>query len=199
MSYQIINVANKKELKIIEDFVMSVKFNTADDHIPLHDPLFKIPKVNFDITTYGDMTKDVVDIFEKYTVAIKDAVTKMTGIQYDPPILGKSYILRYLPGKEIEMFCSDDRPAGVFRSIVKWNNSHGGGVFKFKNYKVAKNLDAGDCIIFPETIDFTRGFSTVTENSMFLSDFWNAPVGQSPYPGLKYEEIYWGNPLWENR
>lgn len=199
MSYQIINVANNKELKSIEDFINSVKFNTLEDHSPLHDPLFKIPGVNFDIVTYGDMPREIVSIFEKYTIAIKDAVTKMTGIQYNTPILGKSYILRYTPGKEISMFCSDDRPDNVFRSIVKWNNSHGGGIFKFKNYKIAKELSPGDCIIFPETVDFTRGFSTVTENSMFISDFWNAPVGQSPYPGLKYEDIHWGNPLWENR
>lgn len=199
MSYQIINVANNKDLKSIEDFVNSVKFNTPEDHSTLHDPLFKIPGVNFDIVTYGDMPKDIVSIFEKYSIAIQDAVTKLTGTKYDPPILGKSYILRYTPGKEINMFYSDDRPSNVFRSIVKWNNSHGGGIFKFKNYKIAKELSPGDCIIFPETIDFTRGFSTVTENSMFLSDFWNAPVGVSPYPGLKYEDIYWGNPLWENR
>jgi len=198
MSYQIINVATKEDLKTIEEFLNSVKFNTPEDHIPLHDSLFNIPGINFDITTYGDMPKEVVSIFEKYAIAIKEAVTKITGIEYNRPILGKSYILRYSPGKEITMFYSEDRPKNVFRSIVKWNDSHGGGIFKFENYKIAKELKVGDCIIFPETKDFMRGFTTVTEKDMFLSDFWNAPIGESPYLGLKYEDIHWGNPLWEN-
>lgn len=199
MSYQIINVATGSDLEAIANFVDSTKFNTKNDHISLHDPLFQIPSINFGITTYGDMPREIVSIFEKYTMAIQEAVTKMTGTQYDPPILGKSYILKYEPGEEVTMFYSDDRPKNVFRSILKWNDCHGGGIFKFENYKIAKDLKAGDCIIFPETQEFRRCFTTVTEKSMFLSDFWNAPVGESPYPGLKYEDIYWGNPLWENR
>ncbi len=199
MSYQIINVATGEDLELIRKFVDSVKFNTKEDHIPLHDPLFSNPNVNFDITTYGDMPKEVVDIFEKYVFAIQKAVTEISGIQYDPPILGKSYIMRYIPGTSISMHYSSDRPKNVFRSIVKWNDCHEGGVFKFKNYKVGKDLMAGDCIIFPENEEFMREVTTVEKKNMFVSDFWNAPVGQSPYPGLKYEEIYWGNPLWENR
>ena len=107
--------------------------------------------------------------------------------------------MKYVPGTHISPGYSSDRPENVFRSIVKWNDCHEGGNFRFKNYKIAKDLVAGDCIIFPETEDFSREFTTVDKKSMFISDFWNAPVGQSPYPGLKYEDIYWGNPLWENR
>jgi hypothetical protein len=199
MSYQIINVATSEDLELIENFVNSVKFNTKNDHIPLHDPLFNQDNIKFEITTYGDMPKEVVAIFEKYCNAIKDAVSDISGISYDPPILGKSYIMKYNPGTSIPLEYSSDRPINVFRSIVKWNNYHEGGSFKFKNYKVAKNLIAGDCIIFPETEDFSREFTEVEKSPMFISDFWNAPVGQSPYPGLKYEDIYWGNPLWENR
>jgi len=199
MSYQIINVATPEDLELIGKFVDSVKFNTKEDHIPLHDPLFSQEGVNFDITTYGDMPREVVSIFEKYCVAIQEAVTQITGIKYDQPILGKSYIMRYAPGATISMGYSADRPENVFRSIVKWNDCHDGGIFKFNKYKVAKDLVAGDCIIFPETEEFSREITTVEKKPMFISDFWNAPIGQSPYPGLKYEDIYWGNPLWENR
>ena len=199
MSYQIINVATAKDLELVGKFVDSVKFNTKEDHIPLHDPLFSQEGINFDITTYGDMPREVVSIFEKYVFAIQDAVSKVSGTDYGPPILGKSYIMRYVPGTEVLPGYSQDRPKNVFKSIVKWNDSHDGGIFKFKNYKVAKDLKAGDCIIFPETEDFLREFTTVEKKPMFISDFWNAPVGESPYSGLDYKDIYWGNPLWENR
>jgi hypothetical protein len=145
------------------------------------------------------MPREVVSIFEKYVFAIQDAVTKISGVDYGPPILGKSYIMRYVPGTKILPGYSQDRPKNVFKSIVKWNDSHDGGIFKFKNYKVAKDLKAGDCIIFPETEDFLREFTTIEKESMFISDFWNAPLGESPYSGLDYKDIYWGNPLWENR
>lgn len=199
INYQIINVATAEDLKLINEFVNYVKFNTKSDHIPLHDPLFSQDSINFEITTYGDMTKEIVDIFEKYTVAIQKAVSQMNKIFYDPPILGKSYIVKYTVGNGMQMSYNTDRPKNVFRSIVKWNDSCEGGFFKFQNYKIAKNLIAGDCIIFPENEDFAREITTVQSGSLFISDFWNAPVGQSPYSGLKYDDIYWGNPLWENR
>lgn len=199
MTYQIINIATEEDLRLINDFVNSVKFNSKDDHIPLHDLLFSYPNVNFEITTYGDMSKEVVDIFEKYVFAIQKAVTELTQIKYDPPILGKSYIMKHLSGTGMSMQHASDRPMNVYRSIVKWNSNHSGGIFRFKNYKIAKTLLPGDCIIFPETEEYMREITNVENGDMFISDFWNAPVGQSPYPGLKYEEIYWGNPLWENR
>ena len=198
MNYQIINVASGKDLELIANFVDSIKFNTKDDHIPLHDPLFSQPDINFEITTYGDMPRDVVEVFEKYCSAIQEAVTQISGIKYDPPILGKSYIMKYPVGTNISMGYSANRPANVFRAITKWNDCHDGGIFKFKNYKIAKDLVAGDCIIFPETEEFSREFTDVSKKPMFISDFWNAPVGESPYPGLEYKDIYWGNPLWEN-
>jgi len=199
VSYQIINIATKEDLELIENFINSVKFNTKEDHIPLHDPLFNQEQINFDITTYGDMPREVVEIFEKYVYAIQSAVSKTTKIFYDPPILGKSYIAKYSVGSGVLMHFNSDRPKNVYRSIVQWTNNHKGGIFKFDNYKIGKNLVAGDCIIFPETEEFQREITPIEEGSLFISDFWNAPVGQSPYPGLNYNEIYWGNPLWENR
>jgi len=198
MTYQIINIATEEDLELINNFVKSVKFNTKEDHIPLHDPLFSNSSVNFDITTYGDMPKNVVDIFKKYCDAIKETVTKISGIEYNPPILGKSYIMRFNPQNSVALHYDKSRPDNVFRSIINWNNLHDGGIIKFKNYKIAKELVPGDCLIFPENKEYTREITTIEKNSMFISDFWNAPVGQSPYPGLKYEEIYWGNPLWED-
>lgn len=197
MSYQIINVANKYDLELIEEFVESQKFNTKEDHVPLHDNLFSYDGVGFGITTYGDMPKHIVSIFEKCVDLIQSAVTEITNKPYDPPILGKSYIMKHPAGTGVPMHFANDRPENVFRSIVKWNDCEGGGTFKFKNYKIAKDLVAGDCIIFPETEDFLREITKVEKGNLLTSDFWNAPVGQSPYAGLEYENIRWGNPIWE--
>ena len=93
---------------------------------------------------------------------------------------------------------STDRPKNVFRSILKWTDSHSGGELKFKNYKIAVDLKPGDCVIFPETEEFQREITTIDKGDLFISDFWNAPVGESPYPGLKYHEITWGNPRFKN-
>ena len=30
-----------------------------------------------------------------------------------------------------------------------------------------------------------------------MSQFWNTPLGTSPYPGLEYEKVNWGNPLYD--
>ena len=30
-----------------------------------------------------------------------------------------------------------------------------------------------------------------------MSQFWNTPAGTSPYAGLEYEKVNWGNPLYD--
>ena len=198
MTYQIINVATAEDIQLVQDFIDSVKFQTKEDHIPLHDPLYSQYNIEFDIATYGDMTREVVAVFEKYVTAIGIAVSDMTKIFYDPPILGKSYIFRLDNEKTFPMQWATDRPKNVFRSILKWTDSHSGGELKFKNYKIAVDLKPGDCVIFPETEEFQREITTIDKGDLFISDFWNAPVGESPYPGLKYHEITWGNPRFKN-
>jgi hypothetical protein len=198
MNYQIINVATAEDIQLVQDFINNVKFQTKEDHIPLHDPLYSQHNVEFDIATYGDMTREVVAVFEKYATAIGVAVSDMTKIFYDPPILGKSYIFRLTNERTFPMQWSTNRPKNVFRSILKWTDSHSGGELKFKNYKIAVDLKPGDCVIFPETEEFQREITTIDEGDLFVSDFWNAPVGESPYPGLKYNEITWGNPRFKN-
>jgi hypothetical protein len=198
VSYQIINVATKEDIELVQDFINAVKFQTKENHIPLHIPLYSKYNVEFDIATYGDMTREVVAVFEKYTKAIGLAVSDMTKVFYDPPILGKSYIFRLTSEKTFPMQWSTNRPKNVFRSILKWTDSHTGGELKFKNYKIATDLKPGDCVIFPETEEFQREITSIGTGDLFISDFWNAPVGESPYPGLEYQNIHWGNPRFEN-
>ena len=50
MNYQIVNFSTQEDLELINNFVNNVKFNTKDDHIPLHDPLFSQENINFDLS-----------------------------------------------------------------------------------------------------------------------------------------------------
>lgn len=193
------DIVGIEDLNTVLSYANNAKYNTKDDHIPLHDPLFSDDGVNFDIVTYGDMPREVVDIFNKYCKKIKDIVSQVSNIEYDPPILGKSYIARYNKNTKLNMGYDSIRPKNVFASYVVWNSNFEGGKIKFKNYKIAVDLQPGDCIVFPESEEYQREITEITKGSLLLSQFWNAPVGQSPYPGLDYKDIYWGNPLWENR
>lgn len=193
------NTVGIEDLNILLSYANATKYNTKDDHDPLHDPLFSKDGINFDIVTYGDMPKEVVNIFDKYCKKIKDTVSSLTEKEYDPPILGKSYIAKYNVETGMKMGYDSSRPKNVFASYVVWNSSFEGGKIKFKNYKIAVDLKPGDFIVFPETEEYQREITNVSKGEMMISQFWNAPVGQSPYPGLDYKDIYWGNPLWENR
>lgn len=193
------NIVGIEDLNIVLSYANNTKYNTKQDHIPLHDLLFANESVNFDIVTYGDMPKNVVDIFDKYCKKIKTIVSDLSNIEYDPPILGKSYIAKYNVGTGMGMGYDSNRPSNVFVSYVIWNSAFDGGKIKFKNYKIAVDLQPGDCIVFPENEEYQREITNINKGSMLISQFWNAPTGQSPYPGLDYKDIYWGNPLWENR
>lgn len=198
MMYHIIkSVASAEELAVIGNYLVTAKFNTKEDHVPLHDPLFSNPNVKFDIVTYGDMGAEISFIFDKYCKAIQSATSELSGQKYGLPILTKSYIMRYKAGTSIDMSYDGSRPENVYRSIVIWNDDFSGGNIRFNNYKISTNLSAGDCLVFPETEDFARELTTIQSGSVMISDFWNAPENQSPYPGLPYNKISWGNPMYD--
>jgi hypothetical protein len=189
---------SKSDLDLVLNYAHNAKYNTKEDHIPLHDPLFSNNSVNFDLVTYGDMPREVVDVFDLYCKSVQKTVSDITGKEYDPPILGKSYISKYNTGAGIGMGFDPTRPENVFVAYVFWNSFFDGGLFRFKDYKLSIDLQPGDYIVFPETEEYSKEITPIIEGYALISQLWNAPKGQSPYPGLKYEDIYWGNPLWEN-
>lgn len=196
--YKIIkSIATESELSYINNYLDNAQFNTKENHVPLHDPLFSNPNANFDIVTYGDMGAEISFIFDKYCNAIKDATSELTNKEYDRPILTKSYIMRYKEGTNIGMGYDNSRPENVYRSIVIWNDNYEGANIRFNNYKVGIELSPGDCLVVPETEEFARELTFVKSGNVMLSDFWNAPKGQSPYPGLAYGKITWGNPMYD--
>ena len=194
--YSIIdNIIEKEKVEMVVDYCKKTKFNTKEDHIPLHDPLFSNPNVNFDLITYGDLNKEIVDEFIKICSAIKKETTRISKVNYDEPILGKSYIARFNPKTYPLQGCDYSRPNDVYTAIFIWGEEYDGANFTIKTN--THILKPGDCLIVPESKEYSRSVTELTNGQMFVSQFWNAPHGTSPYPGLKYEEIYWGNPLYD--
>ena len=194
--YSIIkNIIEEEKLNMVLSYAKNARFNTKDDHIPLHDPLFSNPDVNFDLITYGDLNKEIVDQFIKICKSIKEETTKLTNQEYDEPILGKSYIARFSPNTYPLQGYDSSRPEKAYTSIFIWGDNYSGAEF-IVNGSV-NILFPGDCLIIPESKEYSRVVTELKSGTLFVSQFWNAPTGISPYPGLKYEDIYWGNPLYD--
>lgn len=187
---------NKEDIDLVNNYLISAKFNTREEHSPLHNNLFENNGSNFSITTYGDMGKDISHVFNKICECIKSNVSELTGKDYGPPILTKSYIMAFNQ-KELPMSFDPGRPQDVFRSLVFWNKDIPNITVSLDNQDIKETLEPGDIIIFPETQEFSRTAINDTDFPIYVSDFWNAPSGQSPYTGLKYEDVAWGNPMYD--
>ena len=142
------------------------------------------------------MGKEISYIFDKISKCIESTVSEISGRSYGPPILTKSYIMSF-EQKELPMSFDPNRPQDVFRSLVFWNRDILEMVVSLDNQNIKETLSPGDIIIFPETQEFSRTAINNTEFPIYVSDFWNAPAGQSPYTGLKYEDVAWGNPMYD--
>ncbi len=188
---------SESEIDTVNNYLLTAKFNTKENHIPLHDNLFNNNQMNFGITTYGDMGKEISYIFTKASNAISETTSKISGQEYGQSIVTKSYIMKFDNQKELDLGFDQNRPKDVFRSMVFWNKNIETIKVDFIQKNLNYELSPGDIIVFPETEDFVRKIINNTEFPIFLSDFWNAPKGQSPYPGLRYEDVAWGNPMYD--
>lgn len=188
---------NESEIDTVNNYLLTAKFHTKENHIPLHDNLFNNNPMNFGITTYGDMGKDISYIFMKISNSIAETVSKVSGQEYGQSIVTKSYIMKFDNHKELDLGFDQNRPKDVFRGMVFWNKHIEKIIVNFTNKNLNYDLFPGDIIIFPETEGFMRKIINNTDLPIFVSDFWNAPKGQSPYPGLSYDEVAWGNPMYD--
>lgn len=191
------NVLTKEDLDVVNTYLAQSGFNTKENHIPLHNNLFEKATLDFGITTYGDMGKEISYIFDKICDVIAKETSRLSGESYGSPILTKSYIMKFDNQHEISMGFDQGRPEQVFRSLVFWNKDIESVAVEFTSSGVTEDVHTGDIIIFPETSEFSRTLINSTEHPLFLSDFWNAPENKSPYPGLNYEDIAWGNPMYD--
>ena len=187
----------ESDINIVNNYLLSAKFNTKEDHIPLHDKLFENNPMDFGLTTYGDMGKEISFIFNKICNEISKATSEISQEEYGFPILTKSYIMKFNNSKQINLGFDGGRPEKVFRSLVFWNKDIKTITVSFPNKQITEQVSLGDVIVFPETQEFSRTILNDTEFPVYVSDFWNAPKNQSPYPGLHYEDVVWGNPMYD--
>lgn len=187
----------QSDLEIVNNYLSTAYFNTKENHIPLHNNLFDNSVMDFGITTYGDMGKEISFIFSKISDAVSKATSEISKKEYGQAIVTKSYIMKFENQKELDLGFDQNRPNDVFRSMIFWNKNIQEINVYFIKEKLNYNLAPGDIIVFPETENFIRKVTHNTEFPVFISDFWNAPKGQSPYPGLKYEDVAWGNPMYD--
>lgn len=189
------NFVSELDVKTVQEYIKSIKFHTKENHVPLHNNLFD-SGAPFDIHTRGEMPKEVLDIFSKYSKVYWELVSKIdTSIKYHPPMFSKHYIARYRPDSVDGFHYSNTRPENTFASYVYWNDDFEGGEILWENTKELLKPNPGDLIYFKEVQSNTRRISDISNGYAFISESWMSPVGTCPDPNVAYETVDWDN--WE--
>lgn len=192
----IANFINEEDLKIVQDYISTIKFNTKEDHVPLHDALFANEGTKFDIHTRGEMPDHILQIFSKYSKGYYEAVQSESELDYHPPMFSKHYIARYRSGAESEPHFNMEKPANTYGSYIVWKNAKKGGHILFPNRNVDMIASPGDLIIFKESEEDKHGISKIEEGEMFISEAWMGTKGQLWMPNrTPYEQVEWDD--WE--
>jgi hypothetical protein len=183
------------DLKTVQDYIKTIKFNTKEDHVPLHNELFEKNNVVFDLHTRGEMPKHILEIFSKYSRGYYENVQKIENEQYHPPMFSKHYIARYKPGACLGPQFDPEKPQGTYKSYIYWNDDFGGGSMSFPGWDKNFNLEPGDLIFFVENEENRYRINTVEDKPLFLSEAWMGRVGQAWMPGVDYNSTNWDD--WE--
>lgn len=192
----IANFINEEDLKVIQDYISTIKFNTKEDHVPLHDALFANEGTKFDIHTRGEMPDHILQIFSKYSKGYYEAVQSESELDYHPPMFSKHYIARYRSGAESEPHFNMEKPANTYGSYIVWKNAKRGGHILFPNRNIDMIASPGDLIIFKESEEDKHGISKIEEGEMFISEAWMGTKGQLWMPNrTPYEQVEWDD--WE--
>lgn len=192
----IANFINEEDLKVVQDYISTIKFNTKEEHVPLHDALFANEGTKFDIHTRGEMPDHILQIFSKYSKGYYEAVQSESELDYHPPMFSKHYIARYRSGAESEPHFNMEKPANTYGSYIVWKNAKKGGHILFPNRNVDMIASPGDLIIFKESEEDKHGISKIEEGEMFISEAWMGTKGQLWMPNrTPYEQVEWDD--WE--
>lgn len=184
------------DLKIMQDYLETIKFNTKDDHVPLHDTLFESNSVKFDIHTRGEMPDYILKIFSRYSQGMYEGILRWETEEYHPPMFSKHYIARYRPGSYSEPHFNIDKPKGTYGSYLVWKNPSLGGKIVFPKRGLEFVATPGDLIVFEESEEDLRGITEIIAGDMFLSEAWMGRKGQLWMANrTSYEETDWDD--WE--
>ena len=187
------NVISKEDVSMMLEYASTADFHTKAGHVPLHDQLFD-GGAPFDIRTRGEIPKNLLDIFSKYSKAIWEFVSEIEDVPYNPPMFSKYYIARYRKGFADNGFhFADNRPKGTYGSYVFWNKVENGGNLESKNFGRIE-IEPGDLVFFTETEDNAHMITRVdSDDPLFITEAWLAPVGVCPDPNTTYAKWDWDN------
>lgn len=190
------NFINQDDLKVIQEYIKTIDFNTKENHVPLHDELYEVREVGFDIHTRGEMPPHILDIFSKYSKGYYEKIQSLhEDKKYHPPMFSKHYIARYGVGSKLGPQYDPNKPEGTYKSFVFWNEDYEGGLVGVENCIEAFKPKAGTLIYFLESNDSRHFIREITSGSLYTSEAWMGLVGQAWMDGVDYEATNWDD--WE--
>lgn len=191
------NFINDEDVKIVQEYIKTINFNTKDNHDPLHDKLFSDINTTFDIHTRGEMPDYILAIFSKYSKGFYEKVQSMHEEEYHPPMFSKHYIAKHGEGSESQPHHNQDtKPKGTYGSYIVWQNAEIGGEIIFPKIQKKFRANPGDLIFFEELEENSHGISKIFSGSIYISEAWMGRKGQLWMENrTSYEETNWED--WE--
>ena len=184
------------DVKIVQEYIKGISFNTKDNHPPLHDHLYTDFNAPFDIHTRGEMPDYILNIFSKYSEGLYKTLIKNIDVNYHAPMFSKHYIARCNTGFEIGPQWDESKPDRTIKSIIYWNNDFEGGKMSFPNiYVDGLTLEPGDLIYFVDCETNAHKISKITEGTLYMSEAWAGLKGKPWMFNVDYEKTDWDN--WE--
>lgn len=192
------NFISGNDLETVLNYIESIRFNTKDDHVPLHDDLFRQASSEFDIHTRGEMPDNILNVFSKYSKGLYSMVNTLEPEDYHPPMFSKHYIARYKPGSHSAIHWDSSKPEKTYKSFVYWITPDKGGNLIFPNINQEVILSPGDLVYFVENEENSHGITTISDGNLVLSEAWMGQKGQHFMPNkVAYEDVQWDD--WEIR
>jgi hypothetical protein len=185
------NFVDRDDLENIQHYLYSIKFNTKDEHVPLHDNLFSKNNIMFDVHTRGEMPTPILDIFSKLHKKIYEYLVALENKEYHPPMFSKTSIYRYRSGSSLGPHLENDRPEDSYRSFIVWTDNQTGGNFIFPEIGIEIEAKAGDLVIFKIQKENLYGISAIESGTLYTSESWTSPYGTAPFPNVDYDTTPW--------
>ena len=164
--------------------------------MPLQNKLYSDYNAQFDLHTRGEMSKEILEIFSKYSKNLYNLINFEFPEEYLPPMFSKHYIARYLPGSKTAPQFDNTKPEGTYKSIVFWNDDFDGGSLNFPKLKKTIKPAPGDLIFFEEKEENMCEITEILNKPMYFSEAWVGKKGQLWMPSNEpYDKVQWDN--WE--
>jgi hypothetical protein len=190
------NFISTDDVNTIKEYIKTIKFNTKEDHVPLHDALFEEYNAPFDLHTRGEMPQYILDIFSKYSKGFYELVQPLETEEYLPPMFSKHYIARYTQGKSVMPQFDPNKPERTYKSLIFWNDDFDGGELQFPGLEKTFRPSPGDLVFFIDEQENRCGITKIENGNLYLSEAWMGHKGQLWMPSfVPYEEVEWDT--WE--